>query len=270
MPAERHCYVQGFSELNHEGILTLRLATGSPRRTPEAPGPSTQPPSRAPMPEHEASLQVPDPRQIKSGVIPAATTKQDRTLRQLQSHLAYIQRRNGSETGLCGGWNQNAQEQLDAWLLQDTKGLKRLALEDRKQEAKAEPKPPAQAMPCLKEEPSHETENVEEEGKIAKRDVKEDGRSEDEGAQHDVHENMNADNMGETHASASSSSSSSSSSSTCSSEPAVKRRRIKKAMSLIQSVIIVCTGDVAGHNVATCEDCTRSLQEALASLQQLL
>ena len=105
--------------------------------------------------DKRSSCHQPDPRQlhiaIQNGNVAASESKKLRTLRQLQSHLAYLQRQQGLPTGLCGGWTSSAQEKLDAWLLSDLRGSSSrgtspspLPLEDVKpDEGKADsPEPP--------------------------------------------------------------------------------------------------------------------------------
>lgn len=116
------------------GVLTLRLATSDwVASSPEAPAP---PPHAAQAAKAGASTSPPDPHQlhlaIQRGQVPASASKKTRSVRQLQSHLAYLQRQQDLPTGLCGGWNSTAQERLDAWLLAEVKGARPtpLAIED--------------------------------------------------------------------------------------------------------------------------------------------
>ena len=107
------------------GVLTLRLA--APQWVSSEAGHEPSPPPAPDAPGlQEELLSPPDPRQlhiaIQNGNVAASDSKKLRTLRQLQSHLAYLQRQQGLPTGLCGGWNSFAQEKLDAWLLSDLRG----------------------------------------------------------------------------------------------------------------------------------------------------
>jgi len=109
------------------GVLTLRLA--APDLVAAESGNRQAPPSAqaAPAQEEEKGLiSPPDPHQlhlaIQKGEVPASESKKGRTVRQLQSQLAYLQRQEGLPTGLCGGWNSSVQEKLDAWLLAELKG----------------------------------------------------------------------------------------------------------------------------------------------------
>ena len=76
-------------------------------------------------------------RDIASGKVVACESKRLRTVKQLQSHINYLQRTHGLVTGRLGGWNGLAQAALEEWLLQNIKGRSSspaLAIEDEKQE----------------------------------------------------------------------------------------------------------------------------------------
>ena len=112
MPQTNEKLAHGSTHLSG-GALTLRLTSPYPRQ-PQA----EAPPERA---AGSSGLQVPEERQ---------------DVRQLQNHLAYLQRQQGLPSGLTGGWNESAEEKLRSWLLTDVKGMK-----DRKQQLALEDKP---------------------------------------------------------------------------------------------------------------------------------
>lgn len=72
------------------------------------------------------TVAVPDAHEVHqmvfSGQLSACVSKKNRTARQIQSQLNYIQRYYGLETGVQGGWSLVAQDALEQWLLQETKG----------------------------------------------------------------------------------------------------------------------------------------------------
>ena len=60
--------------------------------------------------------------------------KKQRTPRQLQAHIHYVQRSLNLAPGMAGQWSREAQDVLDTWLLKDVKGMQKknmLALEDK-------------------------------------------------------------------------------------------------------------------------------------------
>ncbi len=218
-------------------VLTLRLA--APHLVSAEPGHGQAPPSRqaataaSPQQEEQELLSPPDPRQlhlaIQKGEVAASDSKKLRTVRQLQSQLAYLQRQQGLPTGLCGGWNLSAQEKLDAWLLSDLKGSSSttrssssMALEDNKPCSVGSD---AAADRCPKRS-------------TKKRKI----------VQHE----------GQASAAVDYSSSSSSSSSTSESTKA-RRGRLNKVMSCLNSLEVVLDPE--------CEDCARVLSEAKAHLK---
>ena len=124
--APKQHFVVGTACPEGDGVLTLRIAAPQWVASGQQPD-QAQPPAEAPGAAGvEPTLSPPDPKQlhlsIQNGDIAASETKRLRTVRQLQSHLAYLQRQQGLPTGLCGGWNASAQQKLDAWLLADLKG----------------------------------------------------------------------------------------------------------------------------------------------------
>ena len=62
--------------------------------------------------------------QISSGDVRVHPTKSSITARQLQCHVCYLQRSLGLPTGVSGGWNPQAQEMFQKWLVATKKGVK--------------------------------------------------------------------------------------------------------------------------------------------------
>ena len=62
--------------------------------------------------------------QISSGDVRVHPTQSSITARQLQCHACYLQRSLGLPTGASGGWNPQAQEMFQKWLVAPKKGVK--------------------------------------------------------------------------------------------------------------------------------------------------
>ena len=241
------------------GVLTLRLSAPQWVSSEAGCEPSPPPAPDAPVGQEEL-LPPPDPRQlhiaIQNGNVAASESKKLRTVRQLQSHLAYLQRQQGLPTGLCGGWTSSAQEKLDAWLLSDLRGSSSrgtspspLPLEDVKpDEGGADsPEPPQKKLKSA----SHQIANTDDES--ADGDVKENEPDEVQCQESEVCSPNVSDNE---QASEDSSSSSSSSEST-----KVRRGNLQKVMSCLEYLQEVNPD---------CEDCANIISEAKVHLKACL
>lgn len=208
-------------------IVENQSSTPSPSQ-PEPQGASTTVPNA-----HEIC------RQVRCGELEACASKKNRTVRQIQSQINYIQRFYTLKTGLQGEWSLQAEHALRQWLMQELKGSKDNGsipalqdipasahhCEDPAAAASSNPVPVAQDK--TQGEPIHES----------------DGELNDE-------ENEDASH-----------SSSSSSSSTIASS---KRRRIQSAISNMQQVAEIFA------EIDDCETCHGLIQAAIASLEAAL
>ena len=100
-----------------------------------------------PTTDAEPSVPVPNAHELHQDIVSgrkaACESKQQRTPRQIQAHIHYVQRSLNLAPGISGQWSRQAQDVLDTWLLKDLKGVQKrnmLALED---------KPPAESS-CSK------------------------------------------------------------------------------------------------------------------------
>ena len=270
------------------GVLTLRLSAPQWVSSEAGCEPSPPPAPDAPVGQEEL-LPPPDPRQlhiaIQNGNVAASESKKLRTVRQLQSHLAYLQRQQGLPTGLCGGWTSSAQEKLDAWLLSDLRGSSSrgtspspLPLEDVKpDEGKANsPEPPHKrksashqiAMPPEDVKPDEGgADSPEPPHKKLKSASHQIANTDDESADGDVKENepdevqcqeseVCSPNVSDNEQASEDSSSSSSSEST-----KVRRGNLDKVMSCLEYLQEVNPD---------CEDCAKIISEAKAHLKACL
>ena len=251
MPQPDEKLVHGTTHLSG-GVLTLRLTSPFPRQPQEAP------PERA----EGSGLEVPDPRtlhrKVQEGTIVACESKKGRSVRQLQTHLAYLQRQQGLPTGLTGGWNQSAEEKLHSWLLTDVKGMKDSKKQDSKKQLALQDKPHGEPGDESQGEPQDESPGESQESEA--------------GGQDDDEEEAPQEKAQRLTPPASTSSSSSSSSSSTSADAHVqKRRRVRHAQlatSGIRSLLIVQADD-PDHHIPSCEDCRDILSDVLTHIEAL-
>ena len=113
--------------------LDIHLAGSSLFKPPAEPNGAAAEGSVVPVPDaHELHAD------IACGRVAACESKKERTVKQLQSHINYLQRIHDLQTGRHGVWNVLAQSALEAWLQQPTKGREKSpmpALEDKPQNA---------------------------------------------------------------------------------------------------------------------------------------
>ena len=105
---KRTASVAGFLHVE-AGLCRLELTHAEPSVSPA--GSTSHPPMATIMSEIASSAAV-------------HSTKQSLQLRQVQSHVNYIQRSLNLSTGTQGGWNPQAQEMLWTWLAAPKKGSK--------------------------------------------------------------------------------------------------------------------------------------------------
>ena len=105
---KRTASVAGFLHVE-AGLCRLELTHADPSVSPA--GSTSHPPMATIMSEIASSAAV-------------HSTKQSLQLRQVQSHVNYIQRSLNLSTGTQGGWNPQAQEMLWTWLAAPKKGSK--------------------------------------------------------------------------------------------------------------------------------------------------
>ena len=99
-------------------------------------------------------------KDVQSGKIPASASKKERTIRQLQTHINYLQRFYSLKPGMNGQWSLPAQLAFNDWLFQETKGFKTkddnkvLAIQDDVREVAPEIKADRPVLPSqeLREE----------------------------------------------------------------------------------------------------------------------
>lgn len=112
--------------------LDIHLAGSSLFKPPAEPNGAAAEGSVVPVPDaHELHAD------IACGKVAACESKKERTVKQLQSHINYLQRTHDLQTGRNGAWNVLAQSALEAWLQQPTKGREKSpmpALEDKPQD----------------------------------------------------------------------------------------------------------------------------------------
>ena len=89
-----------------------------------------------PRTDAEPSVPVPNAHELHlhlvSGRKAACEPKKQRTPRQIQARIHYVQRSLNLAPGISGQWSRQAQDVLDTWLLKDLKGVQKknmLALE---------------------------------------------------------------------------------------------------------------------------------------------
>ena len=108
-------------------------------------------------------MAVPDTHAIHKD---AQSGKKERTIRQLQTHINYLQRFYSLKPGMNGQWSLPAQLAFNDWLLQETKGFKTkddnkvLAIQDDVREVAPEIKADRPVLPSqeLREEEESEGE----------------------------------------------------------------------------------------------------------------
>ena len=120
---KRAAAVAGFLEVEG-GVCKRQITSISNVTTATSSSPSTAGSSMGSL-----SVYVGPPKieniiaQINSGDVREHPTKLSLTARQLQCHLCYLQRSLRLTTGMSGGWNPQAQEIFQNWLVSPKRGV---------------------------------------------------------------------------------------------------------------------------------------------------
>lgn len=155
---KRTASVAGFLHVE-AGRCRLELTHAEPSVSPADPrvspaGSTSHPPMATIMSEIASSAAV-------------HSTKQSLQLRQVQSHVNYIQRSLNLPTGTLGGWNPQAQEMLWTWLAAPKKGSKaKAALLSIKDKASSETEEAAK-IEDVNNIVESETAKIEDDSKVA-------------------------------------------------------------------------------------------------------
>ena len=211
----------------------------------------------------KAVVPVPDVHKLHSDIasrkVVACESKRLRTVKQLQSHINYLQRTHGLVTGRLGGWNGLAQAALEEWLLQNIKGRSSspaLAIEDEKQEH-----PQASAAIPLEDE-KHEHPKASAADSLQDNMGQASTEAEGQAAQADFEADATADDekTGSDESAASDSSSSSSST-----KGAKRRRLLNMALTNLESL---------QRNLqevhSDCHDCSRLIVQTINAIKEAI